>query len=463
MEDPRVLAYLEAARAMQDGRFRVPIPVEGQDGLAELGRALTELGRILERKFGEISALAAVTERINAGFVLDEVLTHVYESFRPIIPYDRIGLALLEENGQRLRSRWLRSEAPAVRLPVGYSAPLAGSSLLPILETGVPRILNDLAAYHGEHPASESTRLILDEGMRSSLTCPLTAMGKPVGVIFFSSMEPNTYEVAHVALFLEIAGQLALIVEKSRLYEQLVELNDLKNKLLGMAAHDLRSPITVISGWTATLLQGVLGPVPEAQQEVLNDIQRACDTMLALINDLLDVSAIQAGRLDLRWQRVDMVKFLRDCHRANALLARGKSIALKLALEPDLPAVSMDGARIKQVLSNLISNAIKFSLPGTTVTLRARVRGNQMEVAVADQGPGIPREEIPGLFREFSRGSSRPTGGEPSTGLGLAIARRIVEAHGGRIWVQSDLGAGSTFTFTLPLHRPAGDTGGANR
>jgi diguanylate cyclase (GGDEF)-like protein len=154
------------------------------------------------------------------------VLDHVYENFFSLIPYDRIGLALLEEGRAVVRAHWARSEATEIKLPLGYSASLANSSLAEIILTGKPRILNDLESYLESHPQSDSTRRIVAEGMRSSLTCPLMAKGEPFGFLFFSSMTKNTYTGDHQELFLQIAGQLAVILEKSRLYENLLRLTE---------------------------------------------------------------------------------------------------------------------------------------------------------------------------------------------------------------------------------------------
>ncbi len=450
MVDARILQYRDAAIAMKNGQFDLKA-LNGKDEIGQLGQALTDLGAVLEKQFDRMRTLSQITAQINAGLTLDEVLNQVFESFRSIIPYDRIGFSLLEEDGQVVRARWARSDAPEIKLAIGYSARLAGSSLQQIVETSQPRVLNDLEAYLQEHPQSESTRLIVAEGIRSSLTCPLIAVGKPIGFMFFSSMQSNTYQDAHVEFFLGIAGQLAVIVEKSRLYQQLVELNQLKNKFLGIAAHDLRSPIGVIKSFTQLFLQDYLGEVPEEQREILVKMDKSCETMLTLINDLLDVSAIEAGHLELKLYEVDLTAFLRECHAAHVLWARAKNIELALDLAPDLPAVTMEPDRINQVMNNLITNAIKYSNPGTVVTLRARRAGDEVAISVQDQGQGIPAKEIPKLFTDFGKTSVRPTGGETSIGLGLAIVKRMVEAHGGRIGVESLVGAGSTFTFTLPL------------
>jgi signal transduction histidine kinase len=269
--------------------------------------------------------------------------------------------------------------------------------------------------------------------------------------MFFSSMERDTYHHTHIELFQQIAGQLAVIVEKGRLYQQLVELNELKNKFLGIAAHDLRNPIGAMKVFLALLLEGGLGQISADQRKMLERMNKSCESMSMLINDLLDVSAIEAGSLQLAARPVDPADYLAEAHSAHLALAHAKGIELLLDLAPHLPPVMMDGDRIGQVLGNLISNAIKFSYPATAITLRAVPAGSFVEISVKDQGQGIPESELPKVFVEFGRTSVRPTAGEQSTGLGLAIVKRIVEAHGGRIWVQSRVGVGSTFTFTLPI------------
>ncbi len=284
MHDPRIAKYREAAVAMKEGRFRVQIPREGEDDVAALGSALADLSTTLEARFEEINTLSKVTEKINAGLVLDEVLNYAFESFWPIIPYDRIGFSLLEQKCTVVRSRWVRSDAPVTKITRGYSAPLEGSSLQKIIETGQPRILNDLRQYLAEHPASESTRLIVEEGMRSSLTCPLIAMGKPIGFMFFSSMEPHKFKDAHVEIFLEIAGQLSMIVEKARLYEDLRQLNQ---KLMEMVAHDLRSHLGIMKGHLDLFLCGNFDKDTDSERAIMQKIYATSETMLELINELL--------------------------------------------------------------------------------------------------------------------------------------------------------------------------------
>lgn len=455
MTDKRILDLERAAQEMSRGHFDAAVPDEDGDDISRLARALRLLGTALEKRFAELQALAKVTEKINSGLLLDEILDHVYASFQPFIPYDRIGFSLIEPEEGLVRARWAKSSAPVMRINKGFSAPLKGSSLETVMATRRPRILNDLELYLREHPCSDSTRLIVAEGMRSSLTCPLLVEGKPVGFMFFSSTKTSAYADAHVAIFQEIAGQLSLIVEKGRLYQRLLELDELKNRFLGMAAHDLRGPIAYVVMAAETILDDSFGPLTDEQARLLKAMVASAQGMQNLVNDLLDVSAIEAGSVTLKPRSADPAAFLRDCLKEHQFAAAKKGIALAEDLPVSLPAaLTFDPERLRQVVDNLISNALKFSPQKSRVTLSASNQADAITVAVSDQGPGLLPEEAPKLFEPFSKGASRPTGGEKSTGLGLAIAKRLVEAHGGKIWAKSELGKGSTFLFTIPITPP---------
>lgn len=445
--DRRLHEYREAALQMVEGRFDVEVPLTPPDEIASLGEALVDLGHMLERKFTEQRQIRLVSDQVAAGLLLDDVCERIYETFGELIPYDRIGLALLEDEGRVLRARWARSNGQ-VKLPVGYSAPMAGSSLQAILETGRPRILNDLLAYLEANPESASTRLIVDEGIRSSLTCPLLIQGKAVGFVFFSSRLAGTYARAHIDIFVQIAGQLASIIEKSRLYGELLALNATRNRFLGMAAHDLRTPLTVILGYLELLTDDA-----ELSQQSLHMLQRVEDAsqqMLMLVEDLLDVSVIASGQLTLEETELDLGELLADYLETAELSASRKGIRVELEREVAAAPVRGDPRRLNQVLQNLIGNAVKYSPEGSLVRLTLRASEGGFSVSVRDRGVGIPEDEQGKLFAPFARVSSRPTSGESSTGLGLAITRRVLEAHGGRIRVESAPEQGSTFTFELP-------------
>jgi hypothetical protein len=405
----------------------------------------------LESKFKEVKMLDSLTEKINAGFTLGDVLNYVFESFRVIIPYERIGVAFLVDNGKTVEHKWTRSDATEIKLDKGYSAKLEETTLNDVILTGKPGIIKDLREYLKMRPQSDSTKRMVEEGMQSSLTCPLFALGNPIGFIFFSSFKVNAYSNVHVELFMQIAGELAVTVEKSRLYQQLEELNELKNGFLGMAAHDLRNPNALIRLYLNQLTDS-LGDIKGDQHVWISKMHDISDSMLTLINNFLDVSTIEAGQLQLKLEPVLPDVFFTNCFEANKLLTKEKSITLKLDLEKGLPMVDIDSDRLNQVINNLITNAMKFSIPNTEIILSVRAKEKEVEVSVIDQGQGIPKNDINKLFKMFGKASVRPTAGEKSTGLGLAICKHIVKSHGGRIWVESEgIGKGSTFKFTLPL------------
>ncbi len=238
-------------------------------------------------------------------------------------------------------------------------------------------------------------------------------------------------------------------LEASR--SELAHLNEQKNRLLGMAAHDLRNPLAAIQAFAELLEAADLGALTPKQLEVLRRIRSSSEHMLKLVNDLLDISKIEAGRLELERVPQDLVTVTREAVATCQLLASPKRITVELVAADEVPMVSLDRTRIEQVLSNLIGNAIKFSHPGSAVEVSVRRRGSEAQLCVRDHGRGIAPERLSTLFHEFATDGRPGTGGERATGLGLAIARRMVEAHGGRIWVTSDPGAGSCFCVALPL------------
>ena len=447
--DPRIETYRQAALAMEAGDFTVELPPSADDDIGALGEALRRLADAISRKMSALHHLREMTEHISSGLLLDDVCDHVYEAFADLIPYDRIGLALLDHDGRMLRARWARSEIGEPSLVRGFAAPMAGSSLQVILDTGEPRILNDLPRYLADNPHSESTRLIVEEGVRSSLTCPLLSQGRPIGFLFFSSRELGCYADEHADLFMSIAAHLATVVEKGRLYNDLLRLDELRNRFLGMAAHDMRSPLMVIQTYTRLLLEGAVPQLPEDAAAMLQPVRRAAEQMIVLVNDLLDASVVESGHLELDLRSLDLVEHLRGALPTLQLMGLARQVQVDLEVLAQEARVDADPHRLDQALQNLVGNAVKYSEPGGVVVIEVRGAGSRFLVSVTDRGCGISEEDLPVLFAPFGRGA-RADSDQPSTGLGLAITRRLVEAHGGTLWVESELGAGSTFRFDLP-------------
>jgi signal transduction histidine kinase len=240
--------------------------------------------------------------------------------------------------------------------------------------------------------------------------------------------------------------------ELARRTAQLEEAVEQKNQLIGMAAHDLRNPIGAIRGFAQLLLARVSDRLDDREHMILARIERSSEHMLDLVNDLLQLAELDRTGLTvvIDVAELDLAALVVQSVEVEAVLAEQKDITLELRLEEDELLAVVDERKIEQVLANLLSNALKFSDPGSTVEVALRLEGEVVVLEVRDEGPGIPEEDQSRIFEPFSRASVRPTAGERSTGLGLAIVHRIVEGHGGRIEVDTEVGLGSTFRVLLP-------------
>jgi signal transduction histidine kinase len=241
-------------------------------------------------------------------------------------------------------------------------------------------------------------------------------------------------------------------IERQRL---LRELQDLRASFTSMLVHDLRAPLAVIKGYVHMFQHASPDPLTERQRRYLRAMHESCGRMIRLIGEILDVSKLEAGRLSIERQPMDLRALAEEVVDQVAPVAHSQSIEMRMRGAPGPMTVLADRVRLEQVLMNLLSNAIKFTPAGGRVTVELAELDGEVEVAVADTGPGIAAEEMPLLFEKFSQTSSGKS--TQGTGLGLVICRHLVEAHGGRIWVESDVGAGSRFAFRLP--RKAGGDG----
>ncbi|MBI3928630.1 MAG: hybrid sensor histidine kinase/response regulator [Armatimonadetes bacterium] len=264
-----------------------------------------------------------------------------------------------------------------------------------------------------------------------------------------------------IAVFANAVEQNRLLdsanAELRRAQDQLAEanatlgvLNQQKDELLGMAAHDLRSPLNAILGYSRLGLERFSHTADPALLRFLESIASSAEVMLKLVTDLLDVTALESGRLRLHLEKVDLSRLVRRCVELMQLAAEQKKITIQVEDRGGLPRVEADGPKIEQVVTNLLSNAIKFSHPNSTVRVRLSRSSGGVVVDVEDHGHGIASREQLKLFRPFSRISVQGTAGEKNTGLGLFIAKKIIEGHGGTIWVESQKNGGSVFSFLLP-------------
>lgn len=230
---------------------------------------------------------------------------------------------------------------------------------------------------------------------------------------------------------------------------ELQRVNEEKNQFLGMAAHDLRNPLTVIQGYSTLLLEKLTPVIDQRTQSMLDRIIHSSTFMLGLINNLLNIAVIESGQITLNVHPVDFKKLVQDNVTVSQELAAKKQIKLLFKCSDPIPQVVCDSERIEEVLNNLIINAIKFSNPGTIIEVSLQPGHDDVTIVVKDQGMGIPKELKERLFQPFMKGL-KGTGNEAGTGLGLAIVNKIVMKHGGKIWVESEVGKGTTFFVSLP-------------
>jgi len=263
------------------------------------------------------------------------------------------------------------------------------------------------------------------------------------------------YEETPVAYYEELSRLNNDLVnmqrELAKKNRELDELNKIKNQFLGIAAHDLRNPLGVIIGYSDYILEENDGNFSEEHVMMLNAILTSSEFMLRLINNLLDVSAIESGNMELELSKTDLISLIKKNVALNNVIAQKKNIQIQFNDPVQISEILLDIGKIEQVLNNLISNAVKYSFPNTTVQVKISQNDSEVIVSVTDQGQGIPESELGKLFKPFEKTSVQSTAGEKSTGLGLSIVKNLVLGHKGRIWVESKVGEGSTFCFSLPL------------
>ncbi|OLE55839.1 MAG: hypothetical protein AUG51_01025 [Acidobacteria bacterium 13_1_20CM_3_53_8] len=233
--------------------------------------------------------------------------------------------------------------------------------------------------------------------------------------------------------------------------EKLRELSEMKEEFLALTTHDLRSPLTVISGVISFFTSGRLGELTPEQKNMVAMMERNTQSLIELVNDLLDTSKLESGTMKLDFSSIDLRGLMDELRETMEPLAKEKGIFLEESLSPDLPPVKADRPKLRRIIVNLLSNAIKFTPKGGKVSLKAEREDGRIRIYVTDTGVGIAKEDVERLFDKYEQARSRATRGEKGTGLGLYITRQLVELHGSHIKVDSKLGRGSTFSFTMPI------------
>jgi signal transduction histidine kinase len=316
--------------------------------------------------------------------------------------------------------------------------------------------VRDMQAEGAEYPVSHE--LAQRYGHRTVVVVPLFREGQPFGTILLRRQEVRPFNEREIALLRTFGDQAAIALQNVRLFQEIQDksrqleiANKHKSEFLANMSHELRTPLNAIIGFSEVLLEKLFGDVNEKQEDYLKDIYSSGRHLLGLINDILDLSKVEAGRMELDRSTFDLQSALSTAMTLVRERAQRHNVALKLTAAPDLGEVTADERKLKQILVNLLSNAVKFTPDGGSVEVKAVREPEQVVIAVRDTGIGIAPEDQEAVFEEFRQVGRDYTRKQEGTGLGLSLSRRFVELHGGRITVESEPGKGSTFTFNLPI------------
>jgi signal transduction histidine kinase len=404
-----------------------------------------QLRDALGRRVDVLEAANRCARALASSLVLEEAFSAFIREVRGLVPFDRIAVVLVV--GDRLEVLATAGEGAKKVFPPGTSRPIGGS----IFET----VASGRTVYRRDmvdelHPEEAE---LLGLGLRSRLTAPLLVGSTPVGLISFVRRRRDAFSAEEVELVSLIGRLAATAVQNIRAYdaerrtvEELRRLSALRADFVSLVSHELRSPMAAVIGAAQTLQQRWRELSPEQRASFLALIADETSRLAELIGDVLDTSRIEAGTFTYRFDDVDVGELAEEAV-ASASVGQDE-VQIRAAVHRPLPAVRGDRVRLRQVLSNLIENAVKWSNGGEHVDVEVSTRNGRVVIGVRDSGPGIPREEHGMIFEKFGR--AKGGAGRSGTGLGLFIARSIAEAHGGTVEVRSVPGQGATFTLTLP-------------
>ncbi len=414
-----------------------------------------------QSRANQLQTAAEIARDITSTLTLDELLVRLVNLLCERFSFYHASIFLIDESGEYAYVRESTGAAGAEMKRRGHKLGIGSRSVIgQTTSTLMPVVLNDLSQKESQEIHRFNPLLL---HTRAELGIPLVIGERLIGALDVQSTQPNVFNEEYVSILQTLADQIAVAVDNAKSYElvqtamqETQKADRLKSQFLANMSHELRTPLNSIIGFSRVILKGIDGPITDLQQQDLSAIYSSGQHLLGLINDVLDLSKIEAGKMELSIEEnVNLTDIIKGVMSTTTGLVKDKSIQLRLEIEEPLPMLRINSMKIRQVLLNLLSNAAKFTEKGT-ITLKAKVQKNQVGlaeifVAVNDTGPGIAEEDQTKLFQAFSQvdGSlTRKTGG---SGLGLSISQHLVQMHGGRIGLESEIGKGSTFFFGLPL------------
>ena len=424
--------------------------------MGPLGQAIEDrVQRLMfSRRRGSHDTLIALSTRMGRILDMDALMHALVHGVLRGVPLTHCALLLQAEEGRHFAVAL--EEAAIEQAP--KASPVRGNSRLLewLRQTDDVLVKDELKLNPRLVDFFDGAEDELEE-LHASLVVALKTENKMIGILLLGEkLSGEIFDDRELQVLRLLASQAAISLENARLYEELGESNAqllqasrLKSQFLAGVSHELRTPLNSIIGFSKVLLNRIDGDLNERQEKYVRSVHTSSQHLLGLINSILDISSIEAGRLALDQAEFELAALIDECVEVSLPLARGKPIKLDKAVAFDLPTMSGDRAKIRQVLLNLLSNAIKFT-PGGRVSVGVKLGGDGIHVAVSDTGVGIRKEDLGRLFEPFERLEnpvSRDVGG---TGLGLAISKKFVGLHGGKMWAESRENAGSTFHFTLP-------------
>jgi len=433
------------------------IAIENVRLFQELRARTAELTRSVE----QLTALGEVSRAVSSTLDLDAVLNTIVTRANQLAGTDGCSIFEYDEAAEAFQLRASRYADPretAVLDPIGRATPipkgqgLAGRAALRREPVHIPDI-----AVAGAYESPVRTPL-LQAGYRALLGVPLLREEQVIGVLTVSRKTPGDFAPEIVRVLMTFATQSALAIQNARLFREIADksrqleaASHHKSEFLANMSHELRTPLNAIIGFSEVLAERMFGEVNEKQAEYLQDILSSGRHLLSLINDILDLSKVEAGRLELELGRFHLPTALGNALTLVRERATRHGITLTQTVDPEVGDVVADERKVKQILLNLLANAVKFTPEGGRVGLTATAANGVVTIAVSDTGIGIALEDQAAIFEEFRQVGREDARKQEGTGLGLTLAKKFVELHGGRIGVQSQVGQGSTFSFTLPV------------